>query len=142
MLYKFIIVLLLSTFEIYAAIGSGLAFSLSANQICLATLIGGVSGVFIAAFLGEKIRSIIAKYRTPKPKQDSAKDKLLIQLWQKYGQFGLGFIGSFLVGAPISIGIGYGFGVQPKELVKWCLVAVIIRSIAFSYFFNFIKNLF
>jgi hypothetical protein len=142
MLYKFIIVLLLSTFEIYAAIGSGMAFGLSAHNICTATLIGGISGVFIAAFLGEKIRSFIAKYRTPKPKTAGAKDKLLMQLWQKYGQFGLGFIGSFLVGAPISIGIGYGFGVQPKELVKWCLVAVVIRSIVFSYCFNFIKELF
>ncbi|MCX8471121.1 MAG: hypothetical protein ORN55_05025 [Chitinophagaceae bacterium] len=142
MLFKIITIILIATFEIYAAIGTGMAFLLSPHIICIATLIGGISGVFIAAFLGDKIKAFIAKYRTPKPKKESSKDKLLVTLWHKYGVFGVGFIGTFLVGAPISIGVGYGFGVQPKQLVNWCLIAVVLRCITYSYLFDFLKNLF
>ncbi len=141
-MYKIFIVALISSFEIYAAIGSGLAFGLSANTICIATLIGGIAGVFVFAFLGEKIRKFIAKFKKPKESTDSKKDKLMITLWNKYGVFGVGFIGSFIVGAPISIGIGVGLGVEAKKLIPYCLIAVVIRCVVYSYFFGYIKNLF
>jgi membrane protein YqaA with SNARE-associated domain len=140
--YKIFLVALLSSFEIYVAIGTGMAFGLSPNIICVSTLVGGVIGVFVAAFLGQKIKAFIAKYRKPKPKTDSAKDKLMAKLWQQYGEFGVGFLGTFVVGAPISIGIGIGFGVEAKKLIKWCLLAVVLRCVIYSYFFDYIKNLF
>jgi membrane protein YqaA with SNARE-associated domain len=143
MIYKILTVVLLSSFEIYVAIASGMAFKLSPHVICIATLIGGISGVFIAAFLGDRIRAFIAKYRKPKvKKKDSTKEKLLLKLWHKYGVFGIGFVGTFLLGAPASIGIGYGFGVEAKQLVRLCLIAVVIRCVAYSYFFDYLKNLF
>lgn len=146
MLYKILTIVLLSSFEIYVAIATGMAFKLSPHVICISTLAGGISGVFIAAFLGDKIKAFIARYRKPrdteKQKKDSAKEKLLLKLWHKYGVFGIGFIGTFLLGAPASIGIGYGFGVQAKQLVRLCLTAVVIRCVVYSYFFDFMKNLF
>ncbi|MBK7040617.1 MAG: hypothetical protein IPH46_09125 [Bacteroidetes bacterium] len=33
-----------------------MAFKLSPHVICLATLVGGISGVFIAAFLGDELK--------------------------------------------------------------------------------------
>lgn len=146
MIYKILTVTFLSSFEIYVAIASGMAFKLSPHIICLATLTGGIIGVFVAAFLGDKIKEFIAKYRKPsaKPevKKEGAKEKFLLNLWHQYGVFGIGFIGTFLLGAPASIGIGYTFGVQAKQLVKLCLFAVIIRSVTYSYFFDYLKNLF
>lgn len=141
MFIKIITVALLASFEIYVAITTGiLAFNLSPHIVCAATLVGGISGVFIAAFLGDKIKALIAKFRKPKPKKESSKDKMLRKLWDKYGVFGVGFIGTFVFGAPISIGIGYGFGVHPKKLINWCLLAVVIRCVAFSYFFDYLKS--
>ncbi len=146
MIYQVLTVVLLSSFEIYVAIASGLAFKLSPHIICLATLTGGIAGVFIAAFLGDRIKAFIASFRKPQtetaPKKNGAKEKLLLKLWHQYGVFGIGFIGTFLLGAPASIGIGYGFGVQARQLVKLCLIAVVIRCIAYSYFFDYLKNLF
>lgn len=143
MIYHIITVFLLSTFEIYVAIATGLAFQLSPHIICIATLLGGVSGVFVAAFLGDKIKNFVAKYKKPKlPKEPNSKDKMMRKLWDKYGVIGIGFVGSFIIGGPAAIGVGYGFGVQPKQLLHWCLTAVIIRSIVYSYFFNFIVKLF
>jgi hypothetical protein len=146
MVYQILIVTVLSSFEIYVAIASGMAFQLSPHIICLATLTGGISGVFIAAFLGDRIKAFITSYRKPKSEpekiKNGTKEKLLLKLWHQYGVFGIGFIGTFLLGAPASIGIGYGFGVQARQLVKLCLLAVVIRCIAYSYFFDYLKNLF
>jgi len=142
MLYKILLVGLIATFEIYVAIGTGMAFNLSSNVLFLTTVTGGIIGVFVAAFLGDKIRSFILKYKKPKPVKQGNKDKIIMKLWEKYGVVGVGFLGTFIVGAPISIGIGYGFGIQPKRLVNWCLLAVVLRCFIFSYFFNYVKSLF
>lgn len=73
MLYKILTVAALATFEIYAAIPAGFAFGLNPWIIFIASLVGGISGAFVAAFLGEKIEKLIAKYRKPKaaPKKKS-----------------------------------------------------------------------
>ncbi len=143
MIYKIISVGAIATFEIYAAIGVGMLAKLSPHVIFVTTLIGGIIGVFAAVFLGERIRAFIAKFKKPKPQQEeSGKDKVIKKLWDKYGVFGVGFIGTFLMGAPISIGIGISFGVDAKKLMRWCLLAVAIRCFVFSYFFNYIKSLF
>jgi membrane protein YqaA with SNARE-associated domain len=141
-MYQVFTVAFLSSFEIYVAIATGLAFGLTPFTICISTLIGGIFGTLAFAFLGDKISAFIAKYKKPKVKTESSKDKFVKKLWDKYGVFGVGFIGSFLLGAPISIGIGVGLGVQAKQLVPYCLAAVVLRSIIYSYFFDYIKNLF
>jgi membrane protein YqaA with SNARE-associated domain len=145
MLYQIFTVGLLATFEIYVAIATGLAFNLSSNMLFIATLIGGIVGALASVFLGDQIKQLILKLKKPKPvspdKPVSAKTKMLKALWDKYGVIGVGFIGTFLVGAPISIGIGIGFGVPAKRLMYWCLAAVVIRSFVFSYFFNYVKLL-
>jgi hypothetical protein len=141
-MYEILIVILLSSFEIYAAIASGLAFGLSPDVLCLATLTGGISGVFVSLFLGDKITAFISKYRKPTEKKESRSRIILNNLWNKYGNFGVGFLGSIIVGAPISIGVAVGFGVQIKQLVWYCLAAVILRCVVFSYFFVYVKSLF
>ena len=142
MLYKIGLVVLLSTFEIYVAIATGMGFGLTSSYLFFATLTGGIIGVFVAAFLGDKIKLFFQKFKKPSPEKTvGGKAKFLITLRDKYGLFGLGFIGTFLMGAPISMGIGVGLGINPKTLIKWSLVAVLIRCYVYSYFFNYVKNL-
>ena len=51
----------LASFEIYAAIPAGFAFNLSHWTVFLASVSGGLAGVFIAAFLGDRIKKIFFK---------------------------------------------------------------------------------
>ena len=69
MILKILTVAGLATFEIYAAIPAGFAMGLSAWVIFFASVAGGITGVFVAAFLGDKIRNFVAKYRKPKVKE-------------------------------------------------------------------------
>jgi membrane protein YqaA with SNARE-associated domain len=130
MLVKILTVAGLATFEIYAAIPAGYAMGLSPWVILLASLTGGIVGVFVAAFLGDKIKALLFKN---KPKVEKPKTGLIYRIWEKYGLVGLGFIGTFAVGAPVSIAVGVGFNVNLQKLLFWCCMGVIARCVIFTF---------
>jgi membrane protein YqaA with SNARE-associated domain len=104
MLYKILTVAGLATFEIYAAIPAGFAFKLSPFVIFFASAIGGLVGVFVAAYLGGIIKNWVNKFRKPKPAK--SEPGFVLKIWERYGVIGLGLLGTMSVGAPISIGVG------------------------------------
>ncbi len=130
MLLKTLTVAGLATFEIYAAIPAGLAFGLSPWVIFLASLTGGIVGVYVTIFLGDKIKAFFAKYK--KPKEEKPKTGLIYRIWNKYGVIGLGFLGTITVGAPISIAVGYSFNVSVVKLITWCCIGVVTRCAIFT----------
>ncbi len=132
MLYKVLTVAGLATFEIYAAIPAGFAFGLSPWVIFFAALAGGIAGVYVAAFLGERIEKFVARFRKPKTVMKEKKPNLAHKLWTKYGIVGLGVLGTFTVGAPVSIAVGVGFNVNMHKLATWCCVGVLARCIIFT----------
>ena len=135
----------LATFEIYAAIPAGFAFGLPAWTIFFASVTGGLTGVFVAAFLGDKIRAFFHKNKPVhsshaqhpvdtlrvKEKQEN-KHPVLRRIWNKYGIIGLGFLGTLSVGAPISIAVGAGLNANLKKLLTWCCIGVLTRCVLFT----------
>jgi uncharacterized membrane protein len=73
MIYKILTVIGLATFEIYAAIPAGFAFKLNPIEIFSYSVIGGLFGVFVAAYLGDIIKKWISKLRKNKVNKDLAK---------------------------------------------------------------------
>ena len=142
MLYKILTIAALATFEIYAAIPTGFAFGLNPWIIFFASLVGGIAGAFIAAFLGEKIEKFISKYRKPKTEPKEKKQNLAHKIWDKFGIVGLGLIGTFTVGAPVSIAVGVGFNVSMPKLLIWCCMGVLLRCAVFTIIGHFGMKLF
>ena len=132
MIYKILTVAGLATFEIYAAIPAGFAFGLSPIVIFLASLVGGLIGVFVAAYLGDKIKSLVNQFRKNKVEKINKEPGFVLKIWEKYGVIGLGLLGTMTVGAPISIGIGVGFNVPTNKMVFWCCMGVLIRCTIFT----------
>ena len=66
MVYKILTVIGIATFEIYAAIPAGFAFKLHPLEIFSYSLLGGLMGVFVAAYLGDIIKRWLSKFRKPK----------------------------------------------------------------------------
>lgn len=120
----------LASFEMYAAIPAGFAFGLSPWIIFGASLVGGVAGVFIAAFLGDRIRKLFSK-KTPAPDKKPATG-LIYRIWNKYGIIGLGLLGTITVGAPVSLAVGIGFKAPLQKLITWCCIGVLARCVAFT----------
>lgn len=132
MFFKILTVAGLATFEIYAAIPAGFAFGLSPWTIFFASVTGGLIGVFVAAFLGDKIRALFHK-KEPTKEDAVNKHPVITGLWNKYGIVGLGFLGTISVGAPISLAIGIGLNANIKKLVTWCCLGVITRCVVFTW---------
>lgn len=130
MFLKILTVAGLATFEIYAAIPAGFALGLSSWTIFFATVTGGLAGVFVSAFLGEKIRQFFS--RNKPAKEQKAKHPVLFKMWNKYGIIGLGFIGTLLVGAPVSIAAGVTLNANIRKLITWCCIGVLVRCIVFT----------
>lgn len=130
MIGKVLTVAGLASFEIYAAIPAGFAFGLSPFIIFFSTVAGGLAGVFVAAFLGDRIR----KFFTRKKDDIIQKPKTGLghRIWEKYGIVGLGFFGTLTVGAPASIAVGVGFNASLKKLITWCCIGVITRCLLFT----------
>jgi membrane protein YqaA with SNARE-associated domain len=129
MLLKLLTVAGLASFEIYAAIPAGFAFGLPPLLIFSASVVGGLAGVFVAAFLGDNIRRFFTKNKPPKEKPTTS---LVYRIWHKYGIIGLGFLGTITVGAPVSLAVGIGFKAPLQKLITWCCVGVITRCIVFT----------
>ncbi len=130
MFLKILTVAALATFEIYAAIPAGFAMGLSPWTIFIASVSGGLAGVFITAFLGDKIRAIFKKN---KPAGDETiKHPILFRIWNKYGIMGLGFLGTVSVGAPISIAVGVALNANLRKLLTWCCIGVVTRCVVFT----------
>ena len=130
MILKVLTVAGLATVEIYAAIPAGFAFGLSPWTIFFASAVGGLAGVFVVTFLGDKIRAFFHK---KKPAKDQAKKHpMLIKIWDRYGIVGLGLLGTISVGAPISIAVGSAFNVNLRKLLVWCCIGVITRCTLFT----------
>lgn len=132
MLLKILTVASLATFEIYVAIPTGFAFHLSPWIILFASMAGGLTGVFIVAFLGEAIKNFIASFKKMPSVKVEKTDTLAHRIWEKFGIIGLGFLGTLLVGAPLSIAVGIGFSAKMQKLVFWCCIGVITRCIIFT----------
>jgi membrane protein YqaA with SNARE-associated domain len=130
MLLKILTVAALATFEIYAAIPTGFALGLSPWLIFFASVTGGLAGAFVAAFLGDRIRTFFYKNKPVKEKKTT--HPVLFRIWNKYGIIGLGFLGSFSVGAPVSIAVGVGLNANLKKLLTWCCIGVVSRCILFT----------
>ena len=141
MIFKIFTVTAIASFEIYAALGTAHAFGFETWLILVCTLVGGIAGVFVAAFLGDKIEKAITRYLR-KNKEPKPKTGFIYSIWNKYGLIGIGTIGTFLLGAPAAIGVAVGFNADLKKLIPICIITVIVRCVAFTYFSDVIKGLF
>ena len=130
MFLKILTVAGLATFEIYAAIPAGFAFGLSPWTIFFTTVFGGLAGVFVATFLGDRIRKFFHKNKPGK--ETITRHPMITRIWNKYGIVGLGFLGTLSVGAPISIAVGAGLNANLQKLLLWCCVGVVIRCLLFT----------
>lgn len=134
MIFKILTVAGLASFQLLAAVPAGFAFQLPIWVIWVASVGGNLTSLFLIAFFGAGLKKLLFK---KKPEQVTQKKGLSYRLWTRHGVFGLGFIGTLIIGAPICIAAGVGLNAPFQKLLTWCVLGVIARCsalIIISYF--------
>jgi hypothetical protein len=130
---KFVSVFALATVELWAAVPLGLAMKLSPTLTGIATASGAILGVVIVIALGGRVREWMLKKKKAEQTAGAVPDeRLIIRIWDKYGVVGLGLLGPFLVGAPLSAAIGVMFGASYSRLLFWMILGILLWTAAFT----------
>jgi len=116
---------------IWKSVPVGLAFSINPVLIWLLTSAGASVAVLVLYFFEKKIRNYINRKR--EHKTNKSKEARAKQLLEKYGVFGLGFIGTFLMGPQMTMILGLIIVKSHTKLLYWTLSGIFVWSFVITY---------
>ena len=111
--------------EIWAAVPVGLAFGLNPVVTGILSALGGIAGISIILFAGQKLRDWLARRHGW---GQSLRPGRLQRIWARYGVVGLGLLAPLLVGAPAGTALGVILGASARQLFLWMSAGVITWS--------------
>ena len=123
LLLKLATVFCLATFELWAAIPAGLALKLDPVTTGVAASAGAITGMFLAALLGERARAWHLKRKGLGSERSGGR---LQKIWERYGVAGLGLLAPLITGAPLGVVIGLAMKAPYKPLVMWMSVGIVL----------------
>ena len=129
--YPLILIFLTGMLGIWKAVPVGLAFGTNPVLIWLMTSLGASTAVIILYFFGKRIREYIISKR--KNKKNKRKETRAKQLLEKYGVFGLGFLGTLLMGPQMTIILGLIIVKSHVKLLYWTLSGIFVWSFILTY---------
>ena len=132
MIVQWLTVFFLAMFELWLAIPAGLALKVDQAPILILCIAGGIAGVGLIAFAGDRVRSFVLK--THKEQVLKKQKSWSMKIWDKYGLIGLGLTSPFLTGAPIGAALAIALGEKPQRVFLWFSLGVIIWSFIFLKF--------
>ena len=129
--------------EAIAVVPGGIALGLNPVATVLAAVIGNAITIFIFAFLSGSIRQKIINRRISKGKSgDSAKFEKALKAFDKYGIYGMAFLGPILIGTQFAAAASVAAGVKPfraSTLITFSMAAwaSLIAIIMVAFDINF-----
>lgn len=114
-----------SVLELWAGIPLGFIMYINPVIICVLSAAGSIMSAVIIIFLGKSLRSWLIK----RMERKSKKQGRMARIWHKYGIIGLGLASPLLTGAPFGAAIGVSFGANPRKLMLWMTIGIILWSI-------------
>lgn len=124
---KLLSVFLTSMLELWAAIPMGFVLGIDPLTNSLVSIAGAFAGSAVVIFGGEKIRKFFEK-KAPQDNTEAqgGKKGTARVIWEKYGAAGLGLLAPWITGAPLAAAIGIGLKADPKKLLIWLLLGIVI----------------
>jgi hypothetical protein len=129
--------------EAIAVVPSGIALGLNPVATVVAAVIGNTITIFIFAFLSGSIRQKIINRRITKGKSgDSAKFEKALKAFDKYGIYGMAFLGPILIGTQFAAAASVAAGVKPLRasilitlsMAAWAgLIAIIMVAFDINF---------
>ncbi|PZE21290.1 small multi-drug export protein [Paenibacillus xerothermodurans] len=111
--------------ELWAAIPLGLALNLSPLVTGLLSALGAAVSAAIVIFFGKSLRNwLVQRFE----RKNARKESRMARVWKKYGIVGLGFLSPLITGAPLGAAIGIAFGAEPRKLMLWMTIGIVVWS--------------
>jgi hypothetical protein len=129
--------------EAIAVVPSGIALGLDPAATVLAATLGNAITIFLFAYLGSNIRTWIIKRRVAQGKSaESAKFEKALKAFDKYGIYGMAFLGPIIIGTQFAAAASVAAGVKPlrvsllvtASMVLWAtVIAVVMVALDLSF---------
>lgn len=122
---KIVTVIGLGVMELWVAIPVGTALSLHPVVNGFASGLGAITGALLVIMIGDRVRRWLLKGKD-KAREDKG---WIYRIWEKYGVIGLGMLSPLLTGAPLGAAIGISLGAQPKRLLFWMGMGIVVWAV-------------
>ncbi|MFM8385078.1 MAG: hypothetical protein ACKN96_08915 [Actinomycetota bacterium] len=129
--------------EAIAVVPSGILLGLNPTATVTAAILGNAITIFLFAYLGSTIRSKIIARRIAKGKSaESPKFDKALRAFDKYGIYGMAFLGPIIIGTQFAAAASVAAGVKPlrvsilitASMILWAtLIAVVMVAFDLSF---------
>jgi hypothetical protein len=104
-------------FEAIAVVPAGILIGLDPVATVVAAVLGNTITIFLFAYLGANIRERWLKRRVAKGKTgESPKFQKALRAFDRYGIFGMAFLGPILIGTQFAAAASVAAGVKPLKV--------------------------
>jgi hypothetical protein len=129
--------------EAIAVVPSGIILGLNPTATVTAAILGNAITIFLFAYLGSTIREKIIARRIAKGKSgESPKFDKALRAFDKYGIYGMAFLGPIIIGTQFAAAASVAAGVKPlrvsilitASMILWAtLIAVVMVAFDLSF---------
>lgn len=134
LILKYLIVYLLSSVKFIFGPSFGLSFGLGVVEICILTLAGMMTTVYLVSYFGNEIRSLSVRIFgiSKRKKIFSSRSRRFVRIWHKYGVKGVAFLTPLLLSPPGGTFIAAALGGKKKDIIKWMWIFGALSSIVLT----------
>jgi membrane protein YqaA with SNARE-associated domain len=119
--------------EAIAIIPSGIILGLDPTATVIVATIGNALTIFLFAYLGSTIRIWVMRRRVEKGKSaESPKYEKALQAFDKYGIYGMAFLGPVIIGTQFAAAAAVAAGVKPLRTSIIISAAMVIWAVAIA----------
>ena len=122
---KYIIVYLISMFKFIGGPVFGAAYDLNIIGTATMSIFGMMTSVTIISFFGLKLRTWIKKKYNFKQKLFTKRNRRIIKIWRRYGEFGVSFFTPIIFSPVIGTLLVTTLGGKRKRIITYMLISAI-----------------
>lgn len=116
-------VILASAIKFFGGPLSGLALGLSWPETAICTTIGMMVSVVLVTYAGAAFRTLLARYRSGKPKLFTKRTRLAVRIWRRAGMAGIAFLTPLLLTPIGGTALAVSFRVNRGQLFLYMLIS-------------------